>query len=674
MGVVFLAEHRRMGRLVALKVLHPEFVGDETAVVRFHREVKAVSRLSHPNVVTAYDADEAGGPVKVHFLVMEYVPGRSLNHHVKARGPLPPAEACQYVRQAALGLQHAHEMGMVHRDIKPGNLVRTESGDVKILDFGLARLALGGDVTRSQALTRPGEMAGTPDYIAPEQVNDTHSVDIRADIYSLGCTLYHLLTGRVPFPGGTLIDKVSRHLSEEAEPLSAVRPGLPEGLEAVVARMMAKDQSQRYPTPAAVADALAPFTAEPTATVAMTSPGVEGLPVKPASPPSTDPVPSTVPAEMLRTEPATAAQARPGLGGVPPWAVVSAAALVAVCAATLAWGPWRVGRPSAPGRTSPSTSAAPEPVRAGPTVSTTPTPGAPGAPEITKPAAEPVAEASASISRVPRVLIGADALALKVWMDGLPADGYRPTFLGVHAAEGDSRFNAIANYTPTARAFRFRMGVDPEAAVEKDEAFHRYIICPYAEAGRTELAVVDLTGRQGPPRFFGPRLGAIRFLDEWSHEGRFRVLNLSHWPGRAPGRFYCQLAPGTGEVWEAKLALNARQVRETFDGLNGRGWRPEFVSAYLSGEEVRFMIAVQENASRRPWDFRTDLSASGFEQVSVENLGKGLSPRAVTSYGPVSEPLYTALWIGPPVPQDVSARSKEKSRPETSAPGKGQAP
>src|SRR5262249_44714727 len=156
------------------------------------------------------------------------------------------------------------------------------------------------------------------------------------------------------------------------------------------------------------------------------------------------------------------------------------------------------------------------------------------------------------------------------------------------AAEGDSRFNAIAHHMPTDRSFRFRTGIDPEAAVEKDDAFHRTIVCPYAEAGRTELAVIELPGDRGPPRSFRPHARAIGFLDNWSKDGRFKVLNLSHWPGRGQGRFYYQLTRGSGEIWEAKLSLNARVVRETVDGLTARGWRPEFVSAYLAGEEVRF--------------------------------------------------------------------------------------
>src|SRR5262249_52862320 len=154
-----------------------------------------------PNIVYAYDADEVG---ERHFLVMEYVPGTDLAKVVKRRGPLPAEEACSYIRQAALGLQHVFERGLVHRDIKPSNLLLTSAGVVKILDLGLARLNPTGDDDLSTALTHDGAVMGTPDYMAPEQIQDTHQVDIRADLYSLGATLYYLLTGKPPFPGGSL--------------------------------------------------------------------------------------------------------------------------------------------------------------------------------------------------------------------------------------------------------------------------------------------------------------------------------------------------------------------------------------------------------------------------------------------------------------------------------------
>jgi WD40 repeat protein/serine/threonine protein kinase len=278
MGSVYKAEHRLMERTVALKVINPNLVGGPTMVERFRREVKAAARLAHPNIVAAYDAEQAGSS---HFLVMEYVEGISLAWLVAEKGPLPVSQACDYIRQAALGLQHAFERGMVHRDIKPQNLMLTPDGQVKVLDFGLARFALENapagarlaspatpDVaagvaagnTPADSLTQTGTVMGTPDYIAPEQARDAHTADIRADIYSLGCTLYDLLAGQAPFPQGTAVEKVMAHIERTPKPLTEVRSDVPAELARVAKRMMAKDPAERYQTPAEVADALAPFS------------------------------------------------------------------------------------------------------------------------------------------------------------------------------------------------------------------------------------------------------------------------------------------------------------------------------------------------------------------------------------------------------------------------------
>jgi WD40 repeat protein len=241
-----------MERPVALKVIKKALTDDPGVVERFRREVKAAARLSHPNIVHAYDAEQAGD---THFLVMEYVEGTDLGKRVKERGPLPVREACDYVRQAALGLEHARERGLVHRDVKPQNLMLTPQGVIKILDFGLAQLAS----AAAGSLTGLGTLMGTPDYIAPEQARDARSADIRADVYSLGCTLYHLLAGRPPFGEGLPLERVVAHLERPPRPLAEVRRELPSGLVAVVERMMAKDPARRYQTPGAVAEALAPF-------------------------------------------------------------------------------------------------------------------------------------------------------------------------------------------------------------------------------------------------------------------------------------------------------------------------------------------------------------------------------------------------------------------------------
>jgi serine/threonine protein kinase len=254
MGSVFKAEHRMMERPVALKVINPALTGDQSAIDRFRREVRTAAKLTHPNIVTAYDAEQVGD---LHFFVMEFIDGNSLDRWVSKAGPLPVPEACNYIRQAALGLQYAHERGMVHRDIKPQNLLRTKDGEVKILDFGLARFA--SERSGKDSLTHSGVVMGTPDYIAPEQANDARSADIRADIYSLGCTLYFLLTAQVPFPNGTTLQKFIAHLEQTPRPVREMRPDVPADLEAVLGRMMAKTPADRYQQPLDAANALSPF-------------------------------------------------------------------------------------------------------------------------------------------------------------------------------------------------------------------------------------------------------------------------------------------------------------------------------------------------------------------------------------------------------------------------------
>ncbi|HWG47854.1 MAG TPA: protein kinase [Gemmataceae bacterium] len=266
MGAVYQAEHRRMERLVALKVIRPGLMRHTAAVQRFHQEARAAARLQHAHIVTAYDADQAG---ELHFLVMEYIEGRNLADYLAEKGSLSVTEACEYIRQAALGLQHAHERGMVHRDIKPHNLMlqadaAAASGIVKILDFGLARLPRTPDCAptgnvQAGTLTDTGTVMGTADYIAPEQAANPRGADIRADIYALGCTLFHLLTGRPPFPAGTVAEKLARHAEAPFPSLTALRPETPPGLAVVLARMTAKAPADRYATPAEVADALTPF-------------------------------------------------------------------------------------------------------------------------------------------------------------------------------------------------------------------------------------------------------------------------------------------------------------------------------------------------------------------------------------------------------------------------------
>ena len=258
MGAVYKALHTRLEKVVALKVLPRDRTADSQAKARFEREMKAVGRLSHPNIVQAFDAREIDGTT---VLVMEHVAGRNLSELVACTGPLRIADACELIRQAALGLQCAHENGLVHRDVKPSNLMLSTDGVVKILDMGLALLHT--DQPPGEEMTSAGQAMGTADYMAPEQVDDAHSVDIRADLYSLGCTLYKLLCGEAPFSGpkyNTPIKKLMAHVSEPAPPILVKRTDVPKELAAVVDRLLAKDPARRFATPAEVVVALEPFT------------------------------------------------------------------------------------------------------------------------------------------------------------------------------------------------------------------------------------------------------------------------------------------------------------------------------------------------------------------------------------------------------------------------------
>lgn len=259
MGQVFRARQKVLQRECALKIIRKDRLQSDEAVERFLREARVAARLKHPNIVAIYDAGVVNG---VHYLAMELLQGITLAQRVKEYGPLAVGQACLYVGQAAAGLQHAYEQDLVHRDIKPQNLFLENSSDqVKILDLGLARVRelSQQEETASGELTKEGAVMGTPDYMAPEQALDTRTADQRADIYSLGCTLYFLLTGRPPFPGGSLTEKLLAHQQKVPPALDQLCPGAPRGLAEVLRTAMAKRPQDRYQTPAEFAAALVPL-------------------------------------------------------------------------------------------------------------------------------------------------------------------------------------------------------------------------------------------------------------------------------------------------------------------------------------------------------------------------------------------------------------------------------
>jgi serine/threonine protein kinase len=271
MAGVYEAAHE-CGQRVAIKVLPPSKARDPHMLARFQREARLAMRLKHPNIVRSFQVGKDG---KLYFLVMEYLDGETLDEVLQRRKRLPPAEAVRLIYQALLGLQHIHEQNLVHRDLKPSNLMlvpgpggqpggtdTTLNSTVKLLDMGMGRVLFDETIPeKGMALTSEGVVLGTPDYMAPEQAKDARSVDIRADIYSLGCVLYHCLAGQPPFPDTSFINQVIRHATEPPRPLKDLNPQVPDGLQQILNWMLAKDPAQRYPTPDRAAQALRVFLA-----------------------------------------------------------------------------------------------------------------------------------------------------------------------------------------------------------------------------------------------------------------------------------------------------------------------------------------------------------------------------------------------------------------------------
>jgi serine/threonine protein kinase len=293
LGNVYLCQHQFTGRRMAVKVLRGANSEDPVAIKRFYREAKAAASLQHPNIVRAYDV---GQDDKLHFLVMDYVDGATLEEIVQAHGPMDLHRAAHYARQAAEGLQYAHQAGFVHRDIKPANLMLNRQGAIKLLDMGLARVSQ----SEVDVLTKGTDVLGSAEYLAPEQAIDSHGVDIRADIYGLGSTLFFLLTGLPPYSEAkTIAQKLMAKQTRPPQAVRALRPEAPQPLADVLQKMMALNPDARYATPAEIVEALTPFTKTPIppppeAEMPQTGPAVAGSSERPATTSSKEPAVESV--------------------------------------------------------------------------------------------------------------------------------------------------------------------------------------------------------------------------------------------------------------------------------------------------------------------------------------------------------------------------------------------
>ncbi len=280
MGRVYRAHHAMMDRVVALKIIAPEISSNERVVARFQREMKLVGRLDHPNVVRAFDADQIN---RVLYIVMEYVAGTSLGERLKKNGPIPAAEMIDYAAQAALGLAHAHEQGIVHRDIKPSNILLNEDRRIKILDLGLGVL-MEADSAATFA-TADGIAVGTVDYMSPEQACG-REVDGRSDLYGLGCSMYHLMSGKLPFPGDSPIERLGKRIGGRHTPITEHLPDLPANFIRVLDKLLAHKPHERYATAAEAAKALQSLIRSKTRPAG---------PAQPVAAPPADPMPDAEP-------------------------------------------------------------------------------------------------------------------------------------------------------------------------------------------------------------------------------------------------------------------------------------------------------------------------------------------------------------------------------------------
>lgn len=642
MGAVYLAEHTKMDRRVALKVIAPGLLCNSVIVKRFHQEVKAAARLSHPNIVTAFDADEAGNDKnKLHFLVMEYVEGCNLLQWSKKNHPLSVGEVCECGRQVALGLQHAFEQGMVHRDIKPHNLLRTERGQVKILDFGLARLSSRPN-EGEERLTAMGMLMGTVDYMAPEQAADSGNADSRADIYSLGCTLFHLLTGEVPFPNGSLFDKIVMHANDKRPRLSLHRKDIPPQLEKVLSKMMAPKPEARYQTPAEVVDALAPFATA----IAGTSSSI-------TSPLSTAPHMPRPSRNWLR--------------------LTNLLLVLTVATLALLIQPWKqaeqnfteadglseqqpklakIDREATPEIPNSKPNPKPKPNSAPPTKPATsvpaPTPG---------PSANPVKKPEPPVRVTFRTRHNVDWKSLQSWVVGQAKENYFPSYISLAAQDGPPRFCAIAVHDGKPHPFHFIVEDGSSIRPRKppvglrDQGMRRPYVVRFHDLFPTMMQVWD--GESATTQIgqcllerWNERLGEVRLQGNRMYCVDGNGLSL-----RGERNFFYTAVPARSKQWDARVDLTDAELAKTLETLQKRFWRPEWISVYSNDKkEVRYLLTMIADPVGPKWNYQLKLSATQLEKRLQEEQKRGYRPLAILQRGPALAPTYAVVWISDAAP------------------------
>jgi tRNA A-37 threonylcarbamoyl transferase component Bud32 len=631
MGAVYLAEHLVMGRRVALKTISTHFLANREAVARFHREVRAAAKLVHPNIVTAFDAEQAGN---LHFLVMEYVDGASVADYARRKKPLPVDQACAIVSQAALGLQHAHEQGLIHRDVKPANLMLTRKGQVKVLDFGLAQFTRHEDSFTDAARTATGAVMGTADYIAPEQTSSSRKVDIRADIYSLGCTLYYLLAGRVPFPDGTVIDKCIHHATDTPTPLASLRTELPAGVVEVVEKMMAKRPEDRYQAPIDVVRGLRPFTGRDTA-------------------PSTVPAAAAPPGaaedwtQRLGGEPAPKEAAKPGKGEKRRNRVLIAAGAGALAVAGLIAVLLLVlGRGSSGAVTQKAAAPSPPPRDQG---------GKAPAWSVTWSGKGPTHPLVAPEHNIKSILDfkeieGATLTEFRQWQTGLP-QGYRLSFLSNRVGIGPPLFNGVAVHDRVAVPTRVFISLNDDEAAKVGERLKAEgvdldyrVHCAYSENGQYRHSMLWAPD-SGDGYFWFGSFDFVKGKVSEEKAGHHRPYALDA-VVKGDDRIYSAFGTGEGGVdWKAFFNLTGDDLLARVEEHRTKGWRPDVLAPHWDGERFRFMLVVRANPEPVDWRLQFDMSLQDYQKASAEERGRGRFPLKVTSYGDEAAVKYAALWV-----------------------------